>query len=450
MRADKQRPMIGPDDPRIKTDYPITTLNDTAWPNWIETVKICSRCIDLIIGLDAPQLFAADPTFNSTPGPEDRRRIKRDLVTMDRSVVEWMKQAEASSIIELVPGAEEEVVRNQQLSARLGCAVMHIQIHKRQAFPEVSLFSKKICGFPKAKVISALRGDGPSARLSPAGSSMLSHSPREATPVSSLSPLGQQPIKPSPVLEPSMYGGMDPKTLGFDYNMLNDNTPVDFVFPSAQPGTGDMSAMMDGLLWDSTSYPGTLPQPWFAQPKGAAGLWNPTDVAPPYNSTPVFDSSLLDMSFFYSNNGEGNSQGVDPAWAQQMQGLSLAQPEQAFSADPAFVAPKTSSTAQSSSQAQAQSQYNASTVTTISTGRQPITRVAPTHRSVTAPHQAWGVDIVKPPSPADDSAIEEDDMDDGEIFPPGVSLARCATAAHSVVRLEVLHRSATMALWKGP
>jgi hypothetical protein len=35
-------------------------------------------------------------------------------------------------------------------------------------------------------------------------------------------------------------------------------------------------------------------------------------------------------------------------------------------------------------------------------------------------------------------------------FPPGISLQRCATAAHSIVRLEVLHRSATMALWKGP
>jgi hypothetical protein len=36
------------------------------------------------------------------------------------------------------------------------------------------------------------------------------------------------------------------------------------------------------------------------------------------------------------------------------------------------------------------------------------------------------------------------------IFPPGISLARCATAAHTIVRLEVLHRSATIAMWKGP
>lgn len=98
-------------------------LTSQAWPNWIETVKICSRCIDLIISLDYPQMFASASSPNSTPSHEERRRIKRDLVMMDRSVVEWMKQAEMSSIIELVPGAEEEVVRNQQLSARLGCAV---------------------------------------------------------------------------------------------------------------------------------------------------------------------------------------------------------------------------------------------------------------------------------------------------------------------------------------
>lgn len=343
---------------------------------------------------------------------------------------------------------------------------MHIQIHKRQAFPEVSLFSKRICGFPKAKVISALRGDGASARLSPATSSLLAQSPHRDSSPSSSSPLGGRSsnlassYNPSPVpaAQPSMYGGMDAKTLGFDYNMLNDPAPVDFVFPIGQ-NSADMSAMMDGLLWDSTSYPSTLPQPWFAQPKGAAGLWLPTEIPPGYDTTPVFDSSLLDMSFFYNNAANGSSALVptgpqDPAWAQQqLQDLSLGQPQQiqAFSTDPTFVPPPHSNQAPAASSTGSTSQYNASTVTTISTGRQPVTRVAPTQ-----PHKAWGVDIAseqqqqQPNASFDGRMEEEDDDDDGDIFPPGVSLARCATAAHTVVRLEVLHRSASMALWKGP
>ena len=59
------------------------------------------------------------------------------------------------------------------------------------------------------------------------------------------------------------------------------------------------------------------------------------------------------------------------------------------------------------------------------------------------PHKAWGVD--------DNDKVEPSTIpDDLTIFPPGISLARCATAAHTVVRLEVLHRSASIAMTNGP
>jgi hypothetical protein len=57
-------------------------------------------------------------------------------------------------------------------------------------------------------------------------------------------------------------------------------------------------------------------------------------------------------------------------------------------------------------------------------------------------HKAWGVDASGAIEP--NAVVEAAER--GETFPPGISLARCATAAHTIVRLEVLHRSAALAM----
>ncbi|GFZ44355.1 hypothetical protein JCM24511_02077 [Saitozyma sp. JCM 24511] len=114
-------PVIGPDDPRIRVDFPICSIQDNAWSNWDE---------------------------------ERRRR----LVEVDREVTEIMKLAGASSVVDLAPGGEEEVVRNLDLSGRSGLALTHIHVHRQQAFPGVSLFSKRLCGLPQAPDFSADTG----------------------------------------------------------------------------------------------------------------------------------------------------------------------------------------------------------------------------------------------------------------------------------------------------
>lgn len=63
------------------------------------------------------------------------------------------------------------------------------------------------------------------------------------------------------------------------------------------------------------------------------------------------------------------------------------------------------------------------------------------------PHKAWGVTKDDKTSPAPEGLGISKAM---QVFPPGISLARCATAAHTIVRLEVLHRSAVIAMWDGP
>jgi len=57
-------------------------------------------------------------------------------------------------------------------------------------------------------------------------------------------------------------------------------------------------------------------------------------------------------------------------------------------------------------------------------------------------HRAWGVDEKGDLAP--NAVVEAAER--AETFPPGISLARCATAAHTIVRLEVLHRSAVLAM----
>ncbi len=52
-----------------------------------------------------------------------KRTLHKKMVNLDRGVLRMLQQAEQRAVIALVPGGEEEVVRNQQLAASMMLAV---------------------------------------------------------------------------------------------------------------------------------------------------------------------------------------------------------------------------------------------------------------------------------------------------------------------------------------
>lgn len=331
-------PVLHPDDPRIKIDYPVCSKSDTAWPNWINTQRHCVRVFETVNTVYYSQGGGnswggkADPTAGA-----NSEALKRRMVEIDAEILELIRQAETTAVIELVPGGEEEVVRNQQLSARLGLAVTHIMIHRQQAFPEVSLFSKQICGLPQAPDFIHSQESVPQVtdgfRDSPMNSDIATSNGSEMRPALT------------------------------NQTFLTDTT-----------GVQDYDITDD--MWQPDTYPENLPAPWFSHHGGAAALYQPTEQLP--NHIPPLTATIKPIP---SSDGRRDSLG--------------------------------------------------------SSGSQ-------------RPHQAWGVDkddkVSAGPNPSGQLGIEGA----MQIFPPGISLARCAAAAHTIVRLEVLHRSAVIALWDGP
>ncbi len=196
---------------------------------------------------------------------------------------------------------------------------------------------------------------------------------------------------------------------------------------------------MDGFLWDSSIFPSSFPTPWFVADKGAAGLYQPLQDEPAF---------LPPMNgFFTAETGY------------------IGGPLEDFGA-PNHISYDSHSASYTSSHPGDLSQASASTAG-MSNGDVPPKPPPKTHK-------AWGVDVKRRTAqlsiPSNNSADgtsgvysstsgldSDEDMDEDAVvvgpdgpFPPGISLQRCATAAHSIVRLEVLHRSASMALLDGP
>ena len=357
-------PVIGPDDARIRVDYPVCSVSDNSWPNWINTNRMCGRVIDLVNSI----YYGAGGTGGWGKGseagsPEEHDAMVRKMYQVDREVMEMMKHAESLAVIDLVPGGEEEVVRNQQLSARLGLAVTHIHIHRQQAFPEVSLFSKRICGLPSAE--DTVQPETNAIQPTPSSQSQ-SHTPVNGN--------GQT----------SGNGSAEASRQSSDIG----NALLPEFDAELDLGLGNGQFEFIDELWQPETYPENLPTPWFARTGGAAALYAPT------NNIPDHQPSL--------------SMGVMP---------------------------------QSSPAAGGANDKNRRGSTPASTATQKT-------------HKAWGVDENDKPSTtsslAPSAAGPTGLGGDLQFFPPGISLARCATAAHTVVRLEVIHRSAAMALWDGP
>lgn len=349
-------PVLGPDDPRVLIDYPVTSPSDTSWPNWINAQRQCVRVFSVVNRVYASvqaeggggQSWGGAGNDGKVPEHIDHELLKRRMLEVDAEVMDLLERAEQSAVIDLVPGGEEEVVRNQQLSARLGLAVTHIHIHRQQAFPEVSLFSKRICGLPQAPDFTE--------------------------------PSSQQ------AQQQSLQIDVEPANSTSEPNSVNMSQTVATKLPDSS-GDGDRSGGIDSEdpydfideMWQPETFPEDLPAPWFTNRGGAGALWAPTIEQP--NHFPILPS------------------------IQQVESKPKSEERR-----PSIV---------SSGQGTA-------------TNKQ---------------HKAWGVDKDDKASPAPEGLGISKAM---QVFPPGISLARCATAAHTIVRLEVLHRSAVIALWDGP
>lgn len=349
-------PVLGPDDPRVLIDYPVCSLSDTSWSNWINAMRQCVRVFSIVNAVYASvqQEGGGGQAWGGSGSPSeslegvDYDKLKQRMLEVDTEVMNLLQQAEKSAVIELVPGGEEEVVRNQQLSARLGLAVTHIHIHRQQAFPEVSLFSKRICGLPQAPDFTA--------------------QPQQTQ------PQNQDQIGNGAGTNSERSGG---GSVDMSQTRSNDLTRLTTDGSGLQVDVEDPYHFIDEM-WQPETYPEDLPAPWFTNRGGASSLWAPTVEEPVH--VPALTASIRP---------------VDEASAE---------------------------------------------------GRRFSTHSSKPDANG-KPHKAWGVDKDDKASPAPAGLGISKAM---QVFPPGISLARCATAAHTIVRLEVLHRSAVIAMWDGP
>lgn len=318
------------------------------------------------------------------------------------------------------------------------------------------MFSRKMCGLPKAEA----------SPLPPTPQQPLSVYSGSNAFVTNESPNGNgSPYAGSQMLSSyqdsgSLLGGSASDKASRSLNCPLPVTPVqNLTYPYQQNNTMLLNAQalqqipMEGLLWDPAIYPQSFPAPWFALPKGAGTLYQPVNETPAY-LPPV-------PGIFTAETGY------------------VGMPLNGYQADrPQFTPVQPTASMQEISPSQATRQHP-----DASRQQQPAMPVLPPAYNQTdqvpsdsrftagqkeRPHKAWGVDIKRAPvqlaldraQHATQTAADSDDAgnsDDEPVvvgpdgpFPPGISLQRCATAAHSVVRLEVLHRSATLAMWKGP
>ncbi|KAL7424347.1 hypothetical protein Q5752_000029 [Cryptotrichosporon argae] len=155
-------PRIQPDDSSVEVAFPVCSAQDRTWSNWINMIRMCYRVVLYVNTVVATPPSDSPATASSSGGintwghkqqamddRDDRAYRTRKMIEIDRNITTMMKEAERLSVIEHVPGGEEEVARNLQVATRLGLAVTHIHVHRHQAFPEVSFFSKAICGLPE-------------------------------------------------------------------------------------------------------------------------------------------------------------------------------------------------------------------------------------------------------------------------------------------------------------
>ncbi|EKC98880.1 hypothetical protein A1Q2_06851 [Trichosporon asahii var. asahii CBS 8904] len=514
---------------KVHVDFPVCSDKDRTWATWVNCIRQCLNICMMV------RQMAMSP--NQGDGQK--------MINLDRHVIELIKEAERGSKIQHVPGGEEDVAKNQQINTGLALAVTHIQIHRLQAFPEVSLFSKKICGFPQPAEQSDDEDDSygmQSSASQPSNSAVNSPEPKveSASPQSQSQPLTQQSLmqqqqqmmvaqdgapqqagfpsfnqpptnlaqwahqaqqtafiqprqqqtnaqqqpfqtpppqqqqrqqfqspqglqqqqqqqqfqapqqtlqnfatngmmnrppidlhKPLPPLPGQMAPAQQPPPRGS--SMMNVSNPAQLrqqpqqpVDPMVQLGASgfdvsnmDFSAMYpaaeafdsqlmqqwnyelqrwDGMtddMWVPDAYPSSLPKPWFAEDGGAANMISQAREGGAFVPIPDFQPMPQQQFGQPQNNAQQVSNNTTPYHSDTPNDSKLNGQDG-----------------------------------TVATGKK---------------HKAWGVN-------EEGEVVANDDVKRAEMataFPPGISLARCAMAAHAIVRLQVLHRSAALAMDAG-
>ncbi|KAJ9105440.1 hypothetical protein QFC21_001811 [Naganishia friedmannii] len=294
------RPVVAHDDKRITVHYPTCALDDDSWSKWIGSIGLACEAMDIIMTLDFnfPNPDAQDSILEDEDESSDEeiqaisdptakeaaketKRLHKRMLNLDKTVLNLLKKAEATAVIPLLPGGEEEVVRNQQLSASMMLAV-------RQAFPEVALFSRKMCGLPK--VDAAKIPPTPEQPLSVySGQSRSGLASNESPSAAGSMYAGSQVLSSYHDTASLASGSINEKpTRGASYTL--PITPVNQLRFQSQQSLGntqlDVQALrqvpMDGLLWDPAIYPQSFPAPWFAVERGAGSLCQPITEAPAY------------------------------------------------------------------------------------------------------------------------------------------------------------------------
>ena len=332
---------------RLNIDFPACGIDDRSWSQWIGGHRRCSGVLETVVSVYIQRrAFQAATEGQTSMGTAEavqkELETRKQMADIDTEILKLLKQTENDAVVELVPGGEEEVVRNMQLAVKLAVASLHIHIHRQQAFPEVSLFSKLMCGLPG-----------------------MPDSPTLSDPSSIASSMAEYSmVQPTLLLD---------STITIPTNVNGNGT----LNPLELPGEE-----LSETMWQPALYHETLPDPWFTQPGAAGNLYAPVEITPHW-SAPL-PPSIPIPTFSQTTSERSSSKEASP------------------------VASITSST---SSKA----------------------------------HKPWGLDENDKPE-----VVPEYDLKAMAVFPPGVSLERCATAAHAIIRLEVLHRSAQIAMWEGP
>lgn len=557
-------PPVGPDDKRVRVAFPICSDKDRTWSTWVNCIRQCSRVCAIVNELIyAPsKTEPATHTWGALPADaisaQQAADKRRQMIQFDQEIMELMKQTERMSIVEQVPGGEEEVVKNQQIGTRFGLAVTHIHIHRHQAFPEVSLYSKRICGFPAA-------GATDNDESSEAGSSI--HRKDSGDSAVSFDDYGMPQPPAGNEYHPQLQ---QPATQGYNYASGYQNQQHNAAQPGAHPqGTASQSPMLafgsayyqeavlrvDQMMsnfnnpvraqqhqqhqqhqqqlaaqppqhpYNPDSAPSTFHNYHVAAPESqqqhlSSGQLQysgppPHAVYPPQQqefasppqqqysgslpTAPLSPDAYMSQSFGSQTTYEPQSYTSGPQYQQagnftspsqtlppvvhpeyaQWQQQQQQHPQSGIAEDmwhpetypeylppPWFAKPNGAAELFVSPLDEPRHVPAIQIPPVIEAYQVPPPSVAPqlsvsptldmtnyssgaSSRAATAPvpsapvkHRTWGID-------ENDDFVPTADVKAAELvetFPPGISLARCATAANAIVRLEIVHRSAALAL----
>lgn len=525
---------------KVHVDFPVCSDKDRTWATWVNCIRQCLNICMMV------RQMAMSP--NQGDGQK--------MINLDRHVIELIKEAERVSKIQHVPGGEEDVAKNQQINTGLALAVTHIQIHRLQAFPEVSLFSKKICGFPQPAEQSDDEDDSYGMQSSASqrtNSAVNSPEPK----MGSASPQAQQPLPltqqslmqqqqqmmvaqngaPQQAGLPNFNGNQPPTNLAqwaqqaqtafiqprqqqqqqqFQTPPPQQQQQPQFQSPPSQPQFQTPQGMQqqqfqapqqtlqnfatNGLLGPRPPLnlhkplpplPGQMAPVQQSLPPRGSSMMNMSNPAQMRQQAPQavdpmvqlgasgFDVSNMDFSAMYPAAEAFDSQLMqqwnydlqrwdgmtDDMWVPDAYPSHLPKPwfvedggaasmiNQAKDGGPFVPIPDFQPMAGNQPQfGQQQPQNNTQQISNMTTPYRSIgtpNDVKPNGQDGTLAsgkkHKAWGVN-------EEGEVVANEDVRRAEMataFPPGISLARCAMAAHAIVRLQVLHRSAALAMDAG-